>query len=161
MPHLQLNLMFANLTDQAGNVTLHLSISEQCSTVLYLSAPMQARPEVKVPLILFEILSHVYGCNMLCCGNKGQNRHYIHIMLIKSALLLPGSPRVVTRPTLCDFSDEAVGCIPLVISVPPPAAGIVRISQLITLQRKFDYVFPERKLRGLIPNFYIHISVSD
>jgi hypothetical protein len=23
------------------------------------------------------------------------------------------------------------------------------------------YVFPEKKLRGLIPNFYIHISVSD
>ncbi len=23
------------------------------------------------------------------------------------------------------------------------------------------YGFPERKLRGLIPNFYIHISVSD
>jgi hypothetical protein len=23
------------------------------------------------------------------------------------------------------------------------------------------YVFPEMKLRGLVPNFYIHVSVSD
>ncbi len=48
-------------------------------------------------------------------------------------------------------------------NIPPPSevAGIARISHLSTLQRKFDYVFPERELRGLITNFYIHISVSD
>jgi hypothetical protein len=30
-----------------------------------------------------------------------------------------------------------------------------------TMQRRSDYVFPEIKLCGLSPNFYIHISVSD
>ncbi len=29
------------------------------------------------------------------------------------------------------------------------------------LYRKLEKIFPERKLRGLSPNFYIHISVSD
>jgi hypothetical protein len=29
-----------------------------------------------------------------------------------------------------------------------------------TLQRNFKHIFPEMKLRGLVPNFYIHVSVS-
>ncbi len=29
------------------------------------------------------------------------------------------------------------------------------------LQRKSHYVFPEKELRGLSPNFHIHVSVSD
>jgi len=29
------------------------------------------------------------------------------------------------------------------------------------LQRNFDYVFPEKELCGLSPNFHIHVSVSD
>jgi hypothetical protein len=31
----------------------------------------------------------------------------------------------------------------------------------ITLQQNSHYVFPEKKLRGLSPNFHIHVSVSD
>jgi hypothetical protein len=30
-----------------------------------------------------------------------------------------------------------------------------------TLHRKLEKIFPERKLRGLSLDFYIHISVSD
>ncbi len=29
------------------------------------------------------------------------------------------------------------------------------------LQRKYLYVFPEKELRGLSPNFHIYVSVSD
>jgi hypothetical protein len=29
------------------------------------------------------------------------------------------------------------------------------------LQRKSIFVFPEKELRGLSPNFHIHVSVSD
>ncbi len=35
------------------------------------------------------------------------------------------------------------------------------LSISITLQRIPIYVFPEKKLRGLSPNFHIHVSVSD
>ncbi len=30
-----------------------------------------------------------------------------------------------------------------------------------TLYRKFNKIFPEKELRSICPNFYIHISVSD
>jgi hypothetical protein len=30
-----------------------------------------------------------------------------------------------------------------------------------TLKRNSTYIFPEKELRGLSPNFYIHVSVSD
>ncbi len=30
-----------------------------------------------------------------------------------------------------------------------------------TQQKKLNYVIPEKKLRGLSPNFHIHVSVSD
>jgi hypothetical protein len=29
-----------------------------------------------------------------------------------------------------------------------------------TLQRNFELVFPEKELRGLSPNFHIHVSVT-
>ncbi len=32
------------------------------------------------------------------------------------------------------------------------------MSPVITLYRKLKYLFPEMKLCGLVPNFYIHIS---
>jgi hypothetical protein len=34
-------------------------------------------------------------------------------------------------------------------------------NQLFTMQRNPIYVFPEKELRGLSPNFQIHVSVSD
>ncbi len=32
---------------------------------------------------------------------------------------------------------------------------------MTTLQRNFDFVFPEKELRGLSPNFHIHVSAGD
>jgi hypothetical protein len=32
---------------------------------------------------------------------------------------------------------------------------------MTTLQRKFDLSIPRKELRGLSPNFYIHVSLSD
>jgi hypothetical protein len=42
-----------------------------------------------------------------------------------------------------------------------PLNGPGRLNAVDALQRNFDYVFPEKELRGLSPNFHIHVSVSD
>ncbi len=38
---------------------------------------------------------------------------------------------------------------------------VLRLSHTLHCKQDPIYVFPEMKLRGLFPNFHIHVSVSD
>ncbi len=37
----------------------------------------------------------------------------------------------------------------------------IKAAKTVTLQKRSIYVFPEMKLRSLVPNFDSHVSVSD
>jgi hypothetical protein len=78
--------------------------------------------------------------------------------------LTPEAPHVELKPEvepvdiITEATDAEKGEVDLAPSCPAQVQGITLQSYSTENWRK---IFPERKLRGLSPNLYIHISVSD
>jgi hypothetical protein len=64
--------------------------------------------------------------------------------------------RKLNIPAYQFMTGQVVQCVCSQRSTPEP-----NCTKLYQLYQKSDYVFPEMKLRSLIPNSYIHACVSD
>jgi hypothetical protein len=75
----------------------------------------------------------------------------------------------VSSPSVCDSSLSDVGAAASPASIPASPSCktlFLRYVSILLFQyphcnEKSSYVFPEKELRGLSPNFHIHVSVSD
>jgi hypothetical protein len=101
------------------------------------------------------MLRFVAGCVMpLPKGIKFHTMTNLPPMRLPSTTVISWEPAWVARPptwfSCCDFRDDVL-----------LSTTALLFQQLHSLQRKSHLWVPRRELRGLSPNSYIHVSVSD